>query len=59
MEIGSEMYATPELVEAPLPVLPPRNHSVEPPEYEVRAWRRSRQLQGLHPYVYVGLSRGS
>ena len=59
MEVGSEMYATPESVEAPLPVPPPRNHSVEPPEYEVCARHRSRWLQGLHPYMYVGPSRGS
>ena len=51
------MYATPESVEAPLPVPPPHNHPVEPPEYEVRARCRSRWLQGLHPYLYVGPSR--
>ena len=59
VEVGSEMYATPESVEAPLPVPPPHNHSVEPLEYKVRAQHRSHRLQGLHPYVYVGLSHGS
>ena len=54
-----EMYTTSESVEALLPVLPPCNHLVEPLEYEVHAWCWSRWLQGLHPYMYIGLSRGS
>src|ERR1700728_1406804 len=56
------MYATPESVEdAPLPVPSQRLPSVDPPEYEVGppVVRRSRRLQRLHPYVYVGPTRRS
>ena len=39
---------------------PPYNHSVEPPEYEVHPQlHQSQHLQGLHPYLYIGLSCGS
>ena len=59
MEVGSEVHATPESVEAPLPVPLPRNHSVESLEYEVCSQCQFCQLQGLHPYVYIGLTCGS
>jgi hypothetical protein len=71
VEVGSEMYATPESQEdvpLPLPVpllshsvpAPQRMPSVEPLEYELHGLLRwSRRLQGFRPYVYIGPARRS
>ena len=59
VEVGSEMYATPSLLQedVPLPVLAPPSH--DPPAYAVGPVRCSRHAQGREPYFCVGDTRGS